>query len=113
MITLTKVFKTSLLLHIQYSSHSLQPQLSSKSPELACFDLTQNWMLPSLPPLHPLTFIPLFDVLFVHSRSSFSSFFPSSSLHEESGGTHPLYGHGVCKWPGCENICEDFGQFLK
>uniref|UniRef100_A0A3P8TKP4 Forkhead box P2 n=1 Tax=Amphiprion percula TaxID=161767 RepID=A0A3P8TKP4_AMPPE len=36
-----------------------------------------------------------------------------STLHEESGGTHPLYGHGVCKWPGCENICEDFGQFLK
>uniref|UniRef100_A0A3P9P2S5 Forkhead box P2 n=1 Tax=Poecilia reticulata TaxID=8081 RepID=A0A3P9P2S5_POERE len=36
-----------------------------------------------------------------------------SSLHEESGGTHPLYGHGVCKWPGCENMCEDFGQFLK
>uniref|UniRef100_A0A3B3U692 Forkhead box P2 n=1 Tax=Poecilia latipinna TaxID=48699 RepID=A0A3B3U692_9TELE len=35
------------------------------------------------------------------------------SLHEESGGTHPLYGHGVCKWPGCENMCEDFGQFLK
>uniref|UniRef100_A0A8C9ZV45 Forkhead box P2 n=1 Tax=Sander lucioperca TaxID=283035 RepID=A0A8C9ZV45_SANLU len=35
------------------------------------------------------------------------------SLHEESGGTHPLYGHGVCKWPGCENICEDYGQFLK
>uniref|UniRef100_A0A3Q1HDL6 Forkhead box P2 n=1 Tax=Acanthochromis polyacanthus TaxID=80966 RepID=A0A3Q1HDL6_9TELE len=35
------------------------------------------------------------------------------TLHEESGGTHPLYGHGVCKWPGCENICEDFGQFLK
>ncbi|CAG12121.1 unnamed protein product, partial [Tetraodon nigroviridis] len=36
-----------------------------------------------------------------------------SSLHEESGGTHPLYGHGVCKWPGCEKLCEDFGQFLK
>uniref|UniRef100_A0A3Q2Q3R3 Forkhead box P2 n=1 Tax=Fundulus heteroclitus TaxID=8078 RepID=A0A3Q2Q3R3_FUNHE len=35
------------------------------------------------------------------------------SLHEESGRTHPLYGHGVCKWPGCENVCEDFGQFLK
>uniref|UniRef100_H3DME5 Forkhead box P2 n=1 Tax=Tetraodon nigroviridis TaxID=99883 RepID=H3DME5_TETNG len=38
---------------------------------------------------------------------------PRSSLHEESGGTHPLYGHGVCKWPGCEKLCEDFGQFLK
>ncbi|XP_078138037.1 forkhead box protein P2 isoform X1 [Centroberyx gerrardi] len=36
-----------------------------------------------------------------------------SSLHEESGGSHSLYGHGVCKWPGCESICEDFGQFLK
>nr|AEQ67481.1 forkhead box P2 [Apteronotus leptorhynchus] len=38
-----------------------------------------------------------------------------SSLHEESGASHShsLYGHGVCKWPGCESICEDFGQFLK
>ncbi|XP_072310945.1 forkhead box protein P2 isoform X2 [Eucyclogobius newberryi] len=36
-----------------------------------------------------------------------------SSLHEENGGSHPLYGHGVCKWPGCESICEDFGQFMK
>uniref|UniRef100_A0A3P8YBJ0 Fork-head domain-containing protein n=1 Tax=Esox lucius TaxID=8010 RepID=A0A3P8YBJ0_ESOLU len=24
------------------------------------------------------------------------------SLHEESGASHSLYGHGVCKWPGCE-----------
>uniref|UniRef100_A0A4W4F5R8 Forkhead box P2 n=1 Tax=Electrophorus electricus TaxID=8005 RepID=A0A4W4F5R8_ELEEL len=38
-----------------------------------------------------------------------------SSLHEETGASHShsLYGHGVCKWPGCESICEDFGQFLK
>uniref|UniRef100_A0A8B9LMC6 Forkhead box P2 n=1 Tax=Astyanax mexicanus TaxID=7994 RepID=A0A8B9LMC6_ASTMX len=37
------------------------------------------------------------------------------SLHEETGASHShsLYGHGVCKWPGCESICEDFGQFLK
>ncbi|PSN57857.1 Forkhead box protein P4, partial [Blattella germanica] len=26
---------------------------------------------------------------------------------------HPLYGHGVCKWPGCEAICDDFQSFLK
>ncbi|CAD1472942.1 unnamed protein product, partial [Heterotrigona itama] len=25
---------------------------------------------------------------------------------------HPLYGHGVCKWPGCEVICEDYQAFL-
>ncbi|XP_048862865.1 forkhead box protein P2-like isoform X8 [Brienomyrus brachyistius] len=36
-----------------------------------------------------------------------------SSLHEDSGTSHALYGHGVCKWPGCESICEDFSQFLK
>ncbi|XP_059489464.1 forkhead box protein P1 isoform X3 [Neocloeon triangulifer] len=25
---------------------------------------------------------------------------------------HPLYGHGVCKWPGCETICEDADAFF-
>ncbi|KAL2091155.1 hypothetical protein ACEWY4_013418 [Coilia grayii] len=36
-----------------------------------------------------------------------------SAPHEEHSGTHPLYGHGECKWPGCEALCEDMGQFLK
>ncbi|XP_030746238.1 forkhead box protein P1-like isoform X3 [Sitophilus oryzae] len=26
---------------------------------------------------------------------------------------HHLYGHGVCKWPGCETICEDLQAFVK
>ncbi|XP_011683771.2 forkhead box protein P1 isoform X4 [Strongylocentrotus purpuratus] len=26
---------------------------------------------------------------------------------------HPLYAHGMCKWPGCETVCEDFPAFLK
>ncbi|KAL3290375.1 hypothetical protein HHI36_023717 [Cryptolaemus montrouzieri] len=26
---------------------------------------------------------------------------------------HHLYGHGVCKWPGCEAICEDLQSFIK
>ncbi|XP_075766483.1 forkhead box protein P4 isoform X1 [Pelodiscus sinensis] len=37
----------------------------------------------------------------------------SSSSHEENPGSHPLYGHGECKWPGCETLCEDLGQFVK
>ncbi|XP_012874705.1 PREDICTED: forkhead box protein P4 isoform X4 [Dipodomys ordii] len=36
-----------------------------------------------------------------------------SSSHEETPGSHPLYGHGECKWPGCETLCEDLGQFIK
>nr|CAH7739167.1 unnamed protein product [Callosobruchus chinensis] len=26
---------------------------------------------------------------------------------------HHLYGHGVCRWPGCEAICEDLQTFMK
>ncbi|KAM4722579.1 forkhead box protein P1 isoform 2-T2 [Rhinophrynus dorsalis] len=36
-----------------------------------------------------------------------------SLSHEEYMQNHPLYGHGVCKWPGCEAVCEDFPSFLK
>uniref|UniRef100_A0A8C7WLW5 Forkhead box P4 n=1 Tax=Oryzias sinensis TaxID=183150 RepID=A0A8C7WLW5_9TELE len=36
-----------------------------------------------------------------------------SEPHEEHTGSHPLYGHGECKWPGCEALCEDMGQFIK
>ncbi|XP_071810224.1 uncharacterized protein [Asterias amurensis] len=27
--------------------------------------------------------------------------------------SHPLYAHGMCKWPGCETVCDDFQAFLK
>ncbi|KAG5835316.1 hypothetical protein ANANG_G00242580 [Anguilla anguilla] len=37
----------------------------------------------------------------------------SHSAHEEHTGSHPLFGHGECKWPGCEALCEDMGQFIK
>ncbi|XP_026131600.1 forkhead box protein P4-like isoform X3 [Carassius auratus] len=36
-----------------------------------------------------------------------------SSTHEEHTASHPLYGHGECKWPGCEALCDDMGQFIK
>uniref|UniRef100_A0AAU8MIX1 FoxP1 n=1 Tax=Ranitomeya imitator TaxID=111125 RepID=A0AAU8MIX1_9NEOB len=36
-----------------------------------------------------------------------------SASHEDYMQNHPLYGHGVCKWPGCEAVCEDFPSFLK
>ncbi|XP_076337721.1 forkhead box protein P4-like isoform X2 [Tachypleus tridentatus] len=26
---------------------------------------------------------------------------------------HPLFGNGVCKWPGCETVCEDFQAFIQ
>ncbi|KAM5179837.1 forkhead box protein P4 [Mantella aurantiaca] len=36
------------------------------------------------------------------------------SLHYEvPPNSHPLYGHGECRWPGCEALCEDMGQFIK
>ncbi|XP_046895996.1 forkhead box protein P1-B-like isoform X3 [Hypomesus transpacificus] len=36
-----------------------------------------------------------------------------SSLEEFAQNTHPLYGHGMCKWPGCETVFGDFQAFLK
>ena len=27
--------------------------------------------------------------------------------------THSLYGHGVCKWPGCDTPCDDLPDFGK
>uniref|UniRef100_A0A4W5LA50 Fork-head domain-containing protein n=1 Tax=Hucho hucho TaxID=62062 RepID=A0A4W5LA50_9TELE len=38
---------------------------------------------------------------------------PPSASHEEHACSHPLYGHGECKWPGCEALCDDMGQFIK
>uniref|UniRef100_A0A672I1M6 Forkhead box P1b n=1 Tax=Salarias fasciatus TaxID=181472 RepID=A0A672I1M6_SALFA len=35
------------------------------------------------------------------------------TLEEPSPHSHPLYGHGVCKWPGCEAVFDDFHSFLK
>ncbi|KAM9319341.1 forkhead box protein P4 [Gastrophryne carolinensis] len=37
----------------------------------------------------------------------------SSSHYEVSPSSHPLFGHGECRWPGCEALCEDMGQFIK
>uniref|UniRef100_A0A8C5WL61 Forkhead box P1 n=1 Tax=Leptobrachium leishanense TaxID=445787 RepID=A0A8C5WL61_9ANUR len=36
-----------------------------------------------------------------------------SVSHEEYMHSHSLYGHGVCKWPGCEAVCDDYSSFLK
>ncbi|MFT7801442.1 forkhead box protein P1 isoform X2 [Arapaima gigas] len=37
----------------------------------------------------------------------------SSTLDDHPQHSHPLYGHGVCKWPGCEAVFDDFQSFLK
>ncbi|KAK2857756.1 hypothetical protein Q7C36_005675 [Tachysurus vachellii] len=37
----------------------------------------------------------------------------SSAPDEHTHHSHPLYAHGVCKWPGCEAVFEDFQSFLK
>ncbi|XP_031423094.1 forkhead box protein P1-B isoform X6 [Clupea harengus] len=36
-----------------------------------------------------------------------------STLEDHSHHNHPLFGHGVCKWPGCEGVFDDFHTFLK
>uniref|UniRef100_A0A8C6TI86 Forkhead box P4 n=1 Tax=Neogobius melanostomus TaxID=47308 RepID=A0A8C6TI86_9GOBI len=49
----------------------------------------------------------------LHGLANGQSHTPKRDSHEEHSGSHPLYGHGECKWPGCEALCEDMGQFIK
>ncbi|XP_029909372.1 forkhead box protein P2-like [Myripristis murdjan] len=35
------------------------------------------------------------------------------AVKADRAATHALYGHGVCNWPGCESVCENFSQFIK
>ncbi|XP_056129866.1 forkhead box protein P1-B-like isoform X2 [Lampris incognitus] len=37
----------------------------------------------------------------------------SGTLDDYTQNTHPLYGNGMCKWPGCETVFGDFQAFLK
>uniref|UniRef100_A0A672YUZ4 Forkhead box protein P1-B-like n=1 Tax=Sphaeramia orbicularis TaxID=375764 RepID=A0A672YUZ4_9TELE len=32
---------------------------------------------------------------------------------DNTQNSHPLYGNGMCKWPGCETVFGDFHAFLK
>ncbi|XP_078112243.1 forkhead box protein P4-like [Sander vitreus] len=35
------------------------------------------------------------------------------AVKADRAAAHALYGHGVCQWPGCESLCENFSQFIK
>ncbi|XP_031724589.1 forkhead box protein P2-like [Anarrhichthys ocellatus] len=35
------------------------------------------------------------------------------AVKADRAATHTLYAHGVCNWPGCESVCENFSQFIK
>ncbi|CAH0392106.1 unnamed protein product [Bemisia tabaci] len=40
----------------------------------------------------------------------------SVGVEDENGDNeklHMLYGHGVCKWPGCETVCDDIHAFYQ
>ncbi|CAN8001509.1 unnamed protein product, partial [Ixodes hexagonus] len=50
------------------------------------------------------------------SASSSPSTFQQLGKEERSSSassSHSLYGHGVCKWPGCDAECEDYQAFVK
>ncbi|CAI5665414.1 forkhead box protein P2 [Oreochromis niloticus] len=36
-----------------------------------------------------------------------------STVKGDHAAKHALFGHGVCNWPGCESVCENFSQFIK
>uniref|UniRef100_A0A7N8XL13 Fork-head domain-containing protein n=1 Tax=Mastacembelus armatus TaxID=205130 RepID=A0A7N8XL13_9TELE len=59
-----------------------------------------------------LLYGPLWFLIMLVLLISFCSFMSSGS-RDDHVATHVLYGHGVCNWPGCESVCENFSQFIK
>lgn len=60
------------------------------------------------------------NVLPAHLNSSYNELddvvadkSPMSSLSPISVSEHPLYGNGICKWPGCEAIFDEQHSFAK
>uniref|UniRef100_A0A8C0R2B2 Forkhead box P1 n=1 Tax=Canis lupus dingo TaxID=286419 RepID=A0A8C0R2B2_CANLU len=89
------------------SAHSAEESTGSNHSSL---DLTTTCVSSSAPSKTSLIMNPHASTngqLSVHTPKR------ESLSHEEHPHSHPLYGHGVCKWPGCEAVCEDFQSFLK
>ncbi|XP_076367649.1 uncharacterized protein LOC143255618 isoform X3 [Tachypleus tridentatus] len=47
----------------------------------------------------------------VSGQKSSNSLLKDESNRPSGPLEHPLYGHGVCKWPGCETVCESYQTF--
>lgn len=49
-------------------------------------------------------------------KNGFSSVANSAYLNGESNPEQiqsALFGHNMCRWPGCEQICDDYQHFVK
>ncbi|XP_069592595.1 forkhead box protein P1 isoform X8 [Ranitomeya imitator] len=90
--------KTSLLLNHQASTNGQASLLTPKRESLASSSLQD----PGDFGFNPYNY-----------RCTYAEHNLLSAAHEDYMQNHPLYGHGVCKWPGCEAVCEDFPSFLK
>ncbi|KAK0148150.1 Forkhead box protein P2 [Merluccius polli] len=49
----------------------------------------------------------------MHNPRSASPLHTECASEAETSASLPLYGHGVCNWPGCESECENISHFLK
>ncbi|XP_047189304.1 forkhead box protein P2-like [Scophthalmus maximus] len=38
---------------------------------------------------------------------------PGGAECADRAASYVLYSHGVCNWPGCESVCENWDQFIK
>lgn len=69
----------------------------------------------TIPTSYPSTKVspPIVHMSLPNGQSALQNTRRDSSHYEVPPNSHPLYGHGECRWPGCEALCEDMGQFIK
>uniref|UniRef100_A0A7N6FLI6 Fork-head domain-containing protein n=1 Tax=Anabas testudineus TaxID=64144 RepID=A0A7N6FLI6_ANATE len=91
------------------SRHSSSCSNSSSSSSSSCRDLSCP-----LPPSLQVTNFPLcFFILSWKQHLLITGGHMNCFISTDRTATHILYSHGVCNWPGCESVCENFSQFIE
>ncbi|XP_053310252.1 forkhead box protein P4 [Spea bombifrons] len=104
---LTQVVSTSDLQQLLKEMASSQEEPNKQDTYDLSTSITTSYTSTKVSPPTLYTSLP-------NGQSSLQNACRDSSTHYDvTPSSHPLYGHGECRWPGCEALCEDMGQFIK
>ncbi|XP_031335586.1 forkhead box protein P1 isoform X3 [Photinus pyralis] len=108
--------------YVVHQGMGIQPMMLVQGPGLTSRDVMSPWKEPpngndqQLHTANSKCSLPDVNGIITAIPNRRDDMFFEDKLEGERTGTDKvqhLYGHGVCKWPGCEVICEDLPSFMK
>lgn len=108
--------------YVVHQGMGIQPMMLVQGPGLTSRDVMSPWKEPpngndqQLHTANSKCSLPDVNGIITAIPNRRDDMFFEDKLECERTGTDKvqhLYGHGVCKWPGCEVICEDLPSFMK